>query len=485
MSRYRLLTAVVLGTISVASAEEPGNNPSKQGDRDLAAFEPGEVPRPLSSGRGTFEASPLSRLAAEVLADDAATATAAVQRLRAAGPEGLAALLEARRNLLEGPAAAAERGADPQWLRLIAALDAVGAQRSCYTSRLYWYTDLTAAVAAARREGKPILSLRLLGKLTDEFSCANSRYFRTTLYANHEISDYLRTHFVLHWQSVRPVPRVTIDFGDGRKLERTITGNSVHWVLDPEGRPFDALPGLYGPQAFLRELMQIETGIQDAARLDDATRNTFFVLFHHQRLQAIQQAWQRDLAELNITVPARVSPRANTARQTAASDKQGAGAVAAGARAASKGAVEFPVLRGLGFATEPFRQATTEEVWLKLGARHQADAVLDDASVALIRSENPVAASTDPATGNSVSPDEALAAMIRTFQSAIAVDTVRNEYELRRQLHEWFAAGANRELEPLNERVYAELFLTPRSDPWLGLVPADSYTGLERGGRRE
>ena len=48
-----------------------------------------------------------------------------------------------------------------------------------YTSQLYWYTDLEAAKAQAKRLGKPILSLRLLGKLTDEFSCANSRFFRT------------------------------------------------------------------------------------------------------------------------------------------------------------------------------------------------------------------------------------------------------------------------------------------------------------------
>jgi hypothetical protein len=71
--------------------------------------------------------------------------------------------------------------------------------------------------------GKPILSLRLLGKLTDEFSCANSRFFRTVLYPNDEVSAVLRDRFVLHWRSVRPVPTVTIDFGDGRKLERTLT----------------------------------------------------------------------------------------------------------------------------------------------------------------------------------------------------------------------------------------------------------------------
>src|SRR5207302_894835 len=116
----------------------------------------------------------------------------------------------------------------------------------CFTSRLYWYTDLDQAQAAAKASGKPILTLRLLGRLNEEFSCANSRFFRTVLYANAEVSQRLREHFILHWESVRPVPKVSIDFGDGRKLERTITGNSIHYILDCDGHIIDALPGLYG-----------------------------------------------------------------------------------------------------------------------------------------------------------------------------------------------------------------------------------------------
>ena len=38
------------------------------------------------------------------------------------------------------------------------------------------------------------------------------------------------------------------------------------------------------------------------------------------------------------------------------------------------------------------------------------------------------------------------------------------------------------DVNALNERVYAELFLTPSSDPWLGLLPPDTYTALENDG---
>jgi hypothetical protein len=37
----------------------------------------------------------------------------------------------------------------------------------------------------------------------------------------------------------------------------------------------------------------------------------------------------------------------------------------------------------------------------------------------------------------------------------------------------------------LNERVYADLLLTPSSDTWLGLMPADTYTALEDNGVKQ
>lgn len=171
-------------------------------------------------------------------------------RLRDQGPSGLTTAL-LRRPALEQMSTAKRAAATREWRALV---DAVAGQRDALTSLLYWYTDLEAAKVAAQAAGKPILSLRLLGQLTDEHSCANSRYFRKTLFPNREVGNFLRENFVLHWESVRPVPTVTIDFGNGRTLKRTITGNSVHYVLDCRGRLVDALPGLYGPKEFLRAL---------------------------------------------------------------------------------------------------------------------------------------------------------------------------------------------------------------------------------------
>lgn len=133
-------------------------------------------------------------------------------------------------------------------------LDSHYHQFDAHTTLLYWHVDLDAALAEARRTKRPVLSLRLLGRLDEEHSCANSRLFRRMLYPEPRINRLLRDRFVLHWQSLRPVPKLTIDFGDGRSTTTTVAGNSVHVILDGNGRPLDALPGMFSPDVFYRLL---------------------------------------------------------------------------------------------------------------------------------------------------------------------------------------------------------------------------------------
>lgn len=178
--------------------------------------------------------------------------------LRASGPAGLESLLSAAAEKVSSLRRNQIRLDDPKVADLRHSIDTVAAQRDAYASGLFWFTDIEAAKAEARKTRRPILSLRLLGNLDEEYSCANSRFFRTVLYANTEISRTLRDHYVLHWKSVRPAPLLTIDMGDGRRIKRTITGNSIHYLLDPDGRVLDALPGLYSPQAFLTALARAD-----------------------------------------------------------------------------------------------------------------------------------------------------------------------------------------------------------------------------------
>jgi hypothetical protein len=136
---------------------------------------------------------------------------------------------------------------------LLAAIDREAAQKDAYRSGLFWYTDLSEAITAAKAANKPILSLRLLGRLDEEMSCANSRFFRKTLYVDPGVTKVLKERYILHWESVRPVPIVTIDYGNGTTVKRTLTGNSIHYLLAPDGQVLDGLPGLIDAATFERE----------------------------------------------------------------------------------------------------------------------------------------------------------------------------------------------------------------------------------------
>lgn len=395
----------------------------------------------------------------------------AIAKLRTQGPSGLQTFLETYEDVLQQTQIVAKTTTaqrkppvSSDWQRVSAALDAICQQRDCYASRLYWYTDLEQAKAAAKATGKPILSLRLLGRLDEELSCANSRFFRIVLYPNAEVSKVLRDRFILHWQSVRPVPKVTIDFGDGRKMETTVTGNSIHYILDSEGRPIDALPGLYGPQAFLQKLAQAEQAVKDYTKRTGAEREDFLRQYHRDRLAAIQANWAADLSKLGISSPPvlvkipTLSDNPPTAQEAARI-------------AISKTRVENPIITSIFSAAsgnqKALTAATDQAIWGKIAQLHATQARLDKNSQALMRRKNPALQTP----------------VIQKFEESIALDTVRNEYQLHSQLHQWFIRGiGTNNVDNLNEQVYKELFLTPKSDPWLGLFPRNAYTAIENDG---
>lgn len=413
----------------------------------------------------------LETLGHSALSESPAEAGRAIAELRAAGPAALSTLFVLHRSEIDQHIANPMAPATPEWRRLSAALDAVSQQKDSYLSGLYWYTDLSLAQAAARASGKPILSLRLLGNLNEEFSCANSRFFRTVLYTNSQVSQTLRDRFILHWQSVRPAPHITIDFGDGRKLERTITGNSIHYILDAEARPIDALPGLYGPAAFLRALGQTETVFQQLTKAGESERASQLSGYHRQRLNAINLAWLTDTRMIGGRVPQGLTIVRNQDGTPVALE--------VASLAITKSVAEVSILRSLTAGSEALGALTDEGAWNKLAALHLTDAQLDARSLGLIRRQTHDVRMADSKTA----PDKALANLLRKLQLNVALDTVRNEYLLHTKLHAWLISDPNRnDVAALNEKVYAELFRTPKSDPWLGLFSPEVYTGLENGG---
>ena len=380
----------------------------------------------------------LNDWARQATSSDPVASLAAQDNLRSAGPEGLLALQQVYSTEI-----LAHRGNpgvnDDQWHQIASALDRVGGQYDDYVSGLYWYTDLAKAEVAAKASGKPILSLRLLGHLDEELSCANSRFFRATLYSNAQVSQLLRDKFILHWASVRAVPVITIDFGNGHKLVQTITGNSIHYVLDADGRAVDALPGLYNARTFIAEL----EGAADAVAQEG--KGTSPAAYQEATTQRLLAAWRTDLA-----------------------------AVAPGGPDLSK-------------ANETTLQSLTDDNrWSQIAARHFQETAFDPQSTQLIESKFPTAWQAAPLAVSKRAVETPALKALGNLQESVTVDTVRDNYMFRPQiltfLEEAQAHGFT--LDQINNWVYAQVFLTPKDDPWLGFAPQDVFSGIAQNGEQ-
>lgn len=133
------------------------------------------------------------------------------------------------------------------------------------------------------------------------------------------------------------------------------------------------------------------------------------------------------------------------------------------------------MLGKIGEAVDPLSDA---ELWDRIAARHDQDVAFSAASLALVERQQ-------WRSGDREQDAADHARAIAALRRAVALDTLRNEFELHRQIHTRLLAGAGAiDLHDLNRWIYSDLFLTPRSDPWLGLAAPTIYTGLPGGGRR-
>jgi hypothetical protein len=384
-------------------------------------------------------------LVLRAISPDPGVAEPAIIALRNGGQASVDAMLAAHERIAGD---AASEG------RFRAALDRVCRQADCVWSGLYWYTDLDAAKRVAVAQHRPILSLRLLGDLGAEMSCANSRYFRTVLYPNREIAAYLRDHFILHWRSERPVPAVTIDFGDGRVLHRTIAGNSIHYLLDESGRPLDALPGLYAPAPFLAQLREMVWLYDQWSHMETNVREAGLRGYHRVRASSASETERGDV------------PRDKIAAARRARLQHPAYAWEASRLAISKSASETAMFSKISFGTSSV--VTDGKTLAERAATSDDFSAIDDKALGLIREKRePLHESAD-----------ALERVMESFRRTLAADTLQNEYTLRPRIHRFFVENPGLTFAKLNERVYTEVFKTPREDPWLGLRSDQTFTAL-------
>lgn len=114
-----------------------------------------------------------------------------------------------------------------------------------------WHDSFSEAANEAKRLGKPILFLSMFGKLDEEMPCANARTLRATLFKDPAFLKLISQDVVPAWEMVRAVPKITVDLGDGKTVTRTVRGNAVMYLCNPDGKVVDAYPGVYTPEDFM------------------------------------------------------------------------------------------------------------------------------------------------------------------------------------------------------------------------------------------
>jgi hypothetical protein len=406
-----------------------------------------------------------------------------IKAWRQEGPAAVDRLMGEREKLLAAAKQVTKNNIPelPVWQRvneINETIDKVAAARYSHESGLYWYTDEGEAHRVAKAQSKPVLALRLLGNLNEELSCANSRYFRILLYPDDKVRQLLHDKFILTWKSVRPVPKITIDLGDGRKVERTITGNSVHYVVLPDGRVVDVFPGLYGPVPFVERLVKAEAATQRAIRAKDSKAE--ISAYQQQQIADLRKAWKADVGKYEVW-----------RRQQEQSE---------------------PSTDVVGLVPQ-----TTLSFWEVAARFHPEYSDLSQASVALVKQEERVGRTR--ATENlrptadldyaftKGGDENAISMLVACVQPTLQADTVYNEYCGRYSALRYlnpdpaktpfdddyrsFAPTALTQLEQLNDFVYSQIFHYEPADPWIGLARLDSLTalpkdrGLKRSERKE
>ncbi|MFO0744679.1 MAG: hypothetical protein U1F43_03260 [Myxococcota bacterium] len=402
------------------------------------------APTPAPGADGAHpDAKTVATLAGRAVGGDAQ----ALGELRAMGPEGLDLLLQVRSELSSVPPFPSD---DPRARAWDGMIDRVARQQHATASGLYWYTDLAQAKARAAKEGKAIVSLRLLGALDEVLSCANSRFFRTLLYPDPAVRAALHDRFILHWESVRQAPKITIDFGDGKVLTRTVTGNSMHYLLDAKGRVVDALPGVVGPAAFVAWLDEVDGFARKSVALADPAFVSARARVHTAWRTSTLARWRVALKDIGIVV---------------------------------------------GGGEDELAAATTEDVIARLGEARPGALRMDPTAQSMLerlyadrgeppmgpdrtRTDRPTAERAAPLAVSKMAVERPMLPWLRNLRGKVAQDEVQNDFVLHTRIRGMLAASEEVDPSAFTAPIYASVFLTPLDDPYMGLAAPDVFSAI-------
>ena len=99
------------------------------------------------------------------------------------------------------------------------------------------------------------------------------------MFSDKKLAQFINNNFEACWQTLRAVPILTVDFGDGRHLKRTLHGNIASYICLPDGQVVDVLPGIYGPRSYEKSLATL---LSVSSYVTKATDRASALVSYHQ-----------------------------------------------------------------------------------------------------------------------------------------------------------------------------------------------------------
>lgn len=115
------------------------------------------------------------------------------------------------------------------------------------------------------------------------------------MFSQERVADFLNQSFEPVWESVRPVPIVRIDFGNGKVLTRTLHGNILTSICTPDGLVVDALPGIYQESEYRKQLTWLCAVAKSAQAAPAARRDLLVRAYHRGQVEGLKKGrkpWQ-------------------------------------------------------------------------------------------------------------------------------------------------------------------------------------------------
>jgi hypothetical protein len=261
------------------------------------------------------------------------------------------------------------------------------------------------------------------------------------LFSRDNVATFVNDNYEPAWESVRPVPMVKIDFGNGTIITRTLHGNIATYVCNSDGNVLDVIPGIYAPDTYVKRLNELRLLAGWVKALSPEKAEAFMKEFHAKQVEG-------------KAAPVVVRPRLDVGKTVAIE------APVARLVDVRNGAVPVPPNgappappNGRGAVPLPDRRADVRKGRIEVPVKQ-------------ILAAQAAAAAAQRAADPGLTTPEDLASW-----KLLQEDTQGNETVRRKQIHELLAKSGKVQPKAITKTIYKDILHADLDDPYLGLGP--------------